>query len=218
VYSLEFPQTKWVLLEEALNFFTRGVSFSRQKATIADIEEAEPKRHSGALLESIPDLLHRRFILDFGHRLGAAAFAERVRLRGIREGDQYEKIPYKFFAKPRALSVHGDGYGPWRDVLVRRDDFLNWIVREYPDCAKMMPSTAVYQTGAPGRRTSRHLVESELRSRATDGLLLPVLSKEAEYLERWLPTAHPNAAPMTKKTIENRIRALYRNLKGQATK
>lgn len=63
--SLEFPQTEWVLLEEAINFVTYGACFSRRKHTLADLN-AEPKR-SGSLFENVPDLERHRFIIDFAN-------------------------------------------------------------------------------------------------------------------------------------------------------
>jgi hypothetical protein len=64
-YSFEFPQTEWVLLEEAINYVTYGVCFSRSKARGVDLNAA-PKR-SGDLFENVTDLERHRFIIDFAN-------------------------------------------------------------------------------------------------------------------------------------------------------
>jgi hypothetical protein len=69
------------------------------------------------------------------------------------------------------------------------------------------------RTGAPGRPTSRHLVEREFRRRAEADDVCDTLRKEALTLSRWLETAHPGYAPMRPKTVENCIREEYRRLK-----
>jgi hypothetical protein len=80
------------------------------------------------------------------------------------------------------------------------------------------PAALTYSTGAPGRRTSTHLVEAEMRRRFATGKQAPSLQAEAEHLSQWLRAAHPEAASMTAKTIQNRLGALYRQLKAQIPK
>ena len=70
-----------------------------------------------------------------------------------------------------------------------------------------------YTTGVAGKPSSKHLVQAEMRRRATLGHLQPTISQEAETLSRWLVDAHPEAPPMTVKTIRNRLAAEYRELK-----
>ena len=72
---------------------------------------------------------------------------------------------------------------------------------------------AAYSTGCAGRPTSKPLLETEMRRRAASGELLPTLSAECEYLERWLSEAHSEASPTTAKTIKNSLRHVYRELK-----
>ncbi len=112
----------------------------------------------------------------------------------------------------------------WHDVLVHRDDFMTWIIEAYPSCASLIPAGSssieslpvletIYRTGASGRPTSKHLVDTELQRRAATGSLLPSLKREAESLEQWLKKEHPDAPRMTAKTIENSFRHFYNALR-----
>jgi hypothetical protein len=77
-------------------------------------------------------------------------------------------------------------------------------------------STAIAErSGAPGRPTSRHLVEAEFRRRAERGQVKHRLGLEAETLSQWLREQHPKAPKLTKKTIENFLRSEYRRVKPQ---
>jgi hypothetical protein len=80
------------------------------------------------------------------------------------------------------------------------------------------PAEPIYSTGAPGKPSSMHLVEQEMRRRAAAVELAVTLSAEAGYLEAWLRTTHSEAAPATAKTIRNRLGGLYRTLSGNALK
>jgi hypothetical protein len=79
-------------------------------------------------------------------------------------------------------------------------------------------STDVVSTGLPGRPTSKHLLEPEMRRRATTRELLPKLGDECKYLAQWLLTAYPKAPHTTAKTIENSLRDLHRKLKPKPPK
>jgi hypothetical protein len=68
-------------------------------------------------------------------------------------------------------------------------------------------------TGAPGRRSSMHLVKAEFDRRCRDGQILQSLEAEAASLETWLKSNHPTAPRATARTIENRIRNEYRKAK-----
>jgi hypothetical protein len=70
-----------------------------------------------------------------------------------------------------------------------------------------------YRTGAPGKPSSAHLVKNELERRGETGQIESNLEKQAKSLAEWLKEKHPNAPPMTVRTIENQIRDLYRSLK-----
>ena len=70
-----------------------------------------------------------------------------------------------------------------------------------------------YSTGLPGRPGSSHLVTREFSQRVTEGDLEPTLREQARALEKWVKDTHPDAAPITVKTIENKVRVAYRNAK-----
>jgi hypothetical protein len=82
------------------------------------------------------------------------------------------------------------------------------------DRRKVLPrknaGTEPYRTGAPGRPTSRQLIEGEFDRRVAAGDLLSTLAAEAQHLERWLRSDHPGTPSMTAHTIENTIRDKYR--------
>jgi hypothetical protein len=80
------------------------------------------------------------------------------------------------------------------------------------DDARVETNAVTYSSGAPGRRTSAHLVEPEMCRRFAAGEQARSLRAEAEHLSEWLRAAHPEAARMTAKTIQNRFGGLYRRL------
>jgi hypothetical protein len=60
-----------------------------------------------------------------------------------------------------------------------------------------------------------HLVEQEMKRRKDAGEMIKVsLAKEAAYLVQWLKTEHPDAPPLTEKTIQNQLGASWRALGG----
>jgi hypothetical protein len=85
-------------------------------------------------------------------------------------------------------------------------------VSEEPAADSTNPS---YRAGTPGRPTSRHLVQAELRRRGRAGELKARLSEEAEALRIWLKNTHPDAPQLTKKSIENAFRGEYRKLRAE---
>jgi hypothetical protein len=61
-------------------------------------------------------------------------------------------------------------------------------------------------TGAPGRRSSMHLILAEHERRVIDGEASKVSRQhEATTLEQWLKRTHPNMPPATAKTIRGRL-------------
>jgi hypothetical protein len=90
-----------------------------------------------------------------------------------------------------------------------------------PTCSlpsKPMLNEPVYSTGAPGRPSSKSLIETELQNRIESRRMELVLKDEAEALAAWLRESHPSAPPMTVRTIENAIRKMHRNAKPQKEK
>ena len=70
--------------------------------------------------------------------------------------------------------------------------------------------------GAPGRPTSRHLVEGEMGRRFEAEIHEPSLGAEAAVLSKWLKRNHPKMPQMTPKTIANALRDVFKDLKAKA--
>jgi hypothetical protein len=68
-------------------------------------------------------------------------------------------------------------------------------------------------TGAQGRPTSRHLVKREFEHRVERKVVLNSLKAEAQALSDWLTVTHDGLPPMSRKTVENCIRAGYNRQK-----
>lgn len=66
------------------------------------------------------------------------------------------------------------------------------------------------KTGAPGRPSSMHIIESEFQRRKEDGAVENSLNAESEHLESWFKKQHPDKQPVTAKTIANRLRDDFR--------
>lgn len=67
------------------------------------------------------------------------------------------------------------------------------------------------KSGAPGRPTSRQIVEVEMRRRASVGEMTSPLSDEARILSAWLKRTHPTISQMTAKTIQNSLLQAYKD-------
>ena len=63
------------------------------------------------------------------------------------------------------------------------------------------------RSGAPGRPTSRHLVEQQAERRRESGEVLKSVSAEGEALAQWLTKSYPAHPQMTGGTIANCIRS-----------
>ena len=68
----------------------------------------------------------------------------------------------------------------------------------------------------PGRPSNMHVVEQKLRQRAAADELKGSMNEEAAFLETWFKRNHPDKKAMTAKTIGNKFRSLYRELKGKS--
>ena len=80
------------------------------------------------------------------------------------------------------------------------------------EASARQPKGVTYWTGAPGRRTSVQLVGPEMSRRFEAGEQAPSMRQEAHYLAEWLRNNHPQAVPMSEKTIYNRLGRVYRGL------
>lgn len=88
---------------------------------------------------------------------------------------------------------------------------LALLAKGAPEAVKS-PSAEVdpYRTGLPGPRSGIPLVLAEHRQRLAAGEAETSVTAEANYLCRWFAKNHPNAPPLSTKTIENRIREQHR--------
>ena len=92
-------------------------------------------------------------------------------------------------------------------------DMIGSLVKGEETSADTQPDAEIPNTtGAPGRPTSMHLVESEFHRRAEEGLIASTLVEESKQLSEWLKRTYPKAPPATPKTIRNRSRDAYRAL------
>ena len=110
----------------------------------------------------------------------------------------------------------------WYDVHLNREQFA-LLLREMgvsvqestaslpqSDDADVPSKRKTYETGDPGRLTSRHLYLPEAKRRL-DAENHPETIKEfSEQLAQWLEIAEPEAAPAKAGTIRNRVRPLWR--------
>jgi hypothetical protein len=74
----------------------------------------------------------------------------------------------------------------------------------------------IRRTGAPGRPSSMDLIIAEFHKRCDTGVVQSTLIAEATHLKGWAD-AESITPPVTIKTIENRIRAPYRQAKSKQT-
>ncbi len=97
--------------------------------------------------------------------------------------------------------------GPvFRDVHFERHELLALWPAARAAVVGIAEPVATDRTGAPGRPTSRHLVEAEFGQRTHRGEVRPKIGEEAKALSSWLTATHPGFAQMEPRTIENVIR------------
>jgi len=101
-------------------------------------------------------------------------------------------------------------FGPadWTHLQMRKADLLREF--EFEDRREAV-APAAYKTGAPGRPSSKQLIAMEFDARHQRGETAETITLEAAALASWLSETHPSAPRMTAKTIENQIRAAFRN-------
>ena len=72
-------------------------------------------------------------------------------------------------------------------------------------------------TGLPGRRSKgAELIRIEFNRRATARVFEPTLAAESRWLADWYHQTHPKNQRVTAKTIENNLRAPYREATGRS--
>ena len=105
----------------------------------------------------------------------------------------------------------------WSHLMALKSDVLrHWPFSSREHENHTAPS--VTKTGAPGRPSSMHLVEREYLARAARGDTNASIGEEAKVLCDWLQSAHPDAPPLTAKTIANRMRHEHRERMRKAQK
>ena len=88
----------------------------------------------------------------------------------------------------------------WSRLAVLKSDVLRFWPFE-----QAMP----LRTGAPGRPTSKQLVEAEFKDRCKRGDVETKLAREGVVLSKWLRDTHSLQPQMTPKTISNVLRTLF---------
>lgn len=96
-------------------------------------------------------------------------------------------------------------------VEVRVDDFLA-LWPEARMSENSAPGSDTSRSGAPGRPTSKHLVECELDRREAKGERRGTIDEWSKTLSDWLRTTHPTMPPMQPATIRNQLRSRLRGL------
>jgi hypothetical protein len=96
----------------------------------------------------------------------------------------------------------------WSHLQARKTDLLREF--KFEDRREAL-APAAYKTGAPGRPSSKQLVTTKFDARRQRGETAKTVTLEAVALASWLSEKHPSAPQMTAKTIENQIRAAFRD-------
>ena len=164
-------------------------------------------------------------------RLHDAAYAGEIRFRGLKGGgrpsDGHQVIDNLYFSERRWLRWERDelrskagGADPtldWTEVHVDRSQFEEWLSRNElsarstaPDAELQRPQVVTHSSGAAGRPTSIHLVTPEAKRRIECQDLPETLTEFSRQLSEWLSKTYPDAHPLTAKSIENKIRELWR--------
>lgn len=123
-----------------------------------------------------------------------------------------------FFNKLRRMDAASKGKAPrlWdneRPLLLLKKS----IEKEWPTPDTVTNTRPAHHTGAPGRPTPWHYYESEVTRRwKAGGLGDAKLSDLADSLMAWQKTlSAPKFPPLKKKTLMNKCRLLFRELKEQ---
>jgi hypothetical protein len=167
-------------------------------------------------------------------QLLARIASEEIKVVGTRNGERQPvpgyhfagcKVSYPFVEEPFELpsfayldeehwlkghddslqSRHGRQWG--RLMVLKSDVARFWPLDEAAGVGYPLRS------GTPGRPTAMHLVQAEFDARCARGEVAASLTAEAQDLLNWLRRAHPSAPPLTPKTIQNNLRAAFRQYK-----
>lgn len=220
--QLKLPDRKEISLCEAVTAFV----FGKANTTIQEMVDGEATNEENSAKAK-----------DLTERLHSAAYAGRIKFRGLKSGDNpadgHRVIDPLYFGEPRGLRWGSDeiwvrDLSPkhpkfksqppftmnWRDVHLDREDFETLLQAMGVSVAQSLDAVApgkrkTLTTGMPGRPTSKHLVLEKARSRLDAGDYPPTLAMFSRELADALAHEEPDAAPMTAKTVSNAIRKLW---------
>jgi hypothetical protein len=123
--------------------------------------------------------------------------------------------------QPRSLADYLSGSVPandtptvWVDPVFSAEQATKlWPQRAGSAAKNLLPPhpNPFMATGAPGRPSGgMHVISVEFDRRRRENLCEASLREEAGTLEQWFGKGYPTAQPVKRKTIENKIRADYR--------
>ena len=221
--QLKLPDRKEISLCEAVTAFV----FGKANTMIQEMVDGEATNEENSAKAK-----------DLTERLRSAAYAGRIKFRGLKNGDNpadgHRVIDPLYFSEPRGLRWGSDeiwvrDLSPrhpkfksqppftmdWRDVHLDREDFEALLQAMGIAVVKSLDADApadrkTLKTGMPGRPTSKHLVLKRARRRLDAGDYPPTLDMFSRELADELRREEPDAAPMTAKTVANAIRELWR--------
>ncbi|MFH1158721.1 MAG: hypothetical protein V1721_07585 [Pseudomonadota bacterium] len=140
---------------------------------------------------------------------------------GTRFDPPYEEIPEQawrtyvlkdFVLRQDSWTKHGTGaFHFYSDIRISSVELEKLI----PDAARPVSDEILSSThtGDPGRPSAAQLYLNEFERRCKTGNIEETLAAQAHILLKWLETEHPSISRSTVKTIENRIRPLYKKAK-----
>jgi hypothetical protein len=220
--QLKLPDRKEISLCEAVTAFV----FGKANTIIQEMVDGEAANEENSAKAK-----------DLTERLHSAAYAGRIKFRGLKNGDNpadgHRVIDPLYFSEPRGLRWDSDeiwvrGLSPrhpkfkpqppftldWRDVHLDREDFEALLQAMGVSIVQSLDAGApsnrkTLTTGMPGRPTSKHLVLEKARRRLDAGDFPTTLTMFSRELADALALEEPDAAPMTAKTVSNAVRKLW---------
>jgi hypothetical protein len=220
--QLKLPDRKEISLCEAVTAFV----FGKAKTMIQEMIDGEATNEENSAKAK-----------DLTERLHSAAYAGRIKLRGLKDGDSpadgHKIIDPLYFSEPRGLRWRSDeiwvrDLSPrnpefksqppftmdWRDVHLDREDFKVLLQAMGVSVMQSLDADApgklkTSRTGGPGRPTSKHFVLQRARRRLDAGDYPSTLAMFSRELADALALEEPDAAPMTAKTVSNAVRKLW---------
>jgi hypothetical protein len=157
-------------------------------------------------------------------RLRARYFNVGDKIADPRTGRRYDPPPYRYDRLPEVFWRNGNVTWKFSMLTLGDERAIYGIEIFVPGVEPLAADQAAaadavtYSTGAPGRRTSSHIVRPEAVRRLVNGRAKVELAsgRPCKYrldlatdLSTWLTEAHPRAAPMKPKTISTAIADLW---------